>query len=478
MAKYGYCNSTLNSTKTPRASLILAFAFICARPCAADTNLSGANGFRASVKEKDREYRLKWNLETLVGDYDKHGHHNPKWDESARAALHLFAELRNPPNGSRVDLETRLKAALRLATTNGCDDALVLYLSARYLWSDKEHDPKEHAEAYRSAAVALSRGDYTSIRKFYGCLRAAEALKPTNATPSEVHTWRNGASYYLTNALTDKTMPPVEVYQACSELLTAVQNNGQQMERFYRSFEPIIFANWPSEPSLYLLKGTFYRDYAWQGRGTDWARNVKPEQWALFEERLAIAEQALNKAWEMNPKDERIATAMINVELGQGRGRERMEQWFNRAMDLNTNCYEACATKRYYLEPKWHGSPDDMLEFAHECVNSKKWGGRVPLILLDAHVALEVYLTEAERKVYWKQPEVWQDINAAFEKFFALNPKQDRWRHTWALYAYRAEQWDTLNRQLPLLGKVSYGFFGGKDEFDRMVNLAREHARE
>jgi hypothetical protein len=44
--------------------------------------------------EKDLEYRLKWNVATLVGDYEKHGRHNPKWDESAKAALRGFAESR------------------------------------------------------------------------------------------------------------------------------------------------------------------------------------------------------------------------------------------------------------------------------------------------------------------------------------------------------------------------------------------------
>jgi hypothetical protein len=72
---------------------------------------------------------------------------------------------------------------------------------------------------------------------------------------------------------------------------------------------------------------------------------------------------------------------MITVELGQGRGRPRMEQWFQRAMSLSPNYYEACYAKLHYLQPKWFGSNEDMLEFAGECVNSSKWGGHVPLIL-------------------------------------------------------------------------------------------------
>ena len=181
-------------------------------------------------------------------------------------------------------------------------------------------------------------------------------------------------------------------------------------------------------------------DYAWQGRGAAYAFKVTDQAWELFAERLVEAEKALTKAWELNPRDERIARQMISVELGQGKGRPRMERWFERAADLNPNYYEAFHAKLYYLEPKWHGSPEEMLQFGQQCVNSKRWGGRVPLILLDAHDSLAKYLPKDEQAAYWKQPEVWRDIKEALEKFLTLNPEETRWRRNYALYAYRAEQ--------------------------------------
>src|SRR5439155_26823849 len=94
-------------------------------------------------------------------------------------------------------------------------------------------------------------------------------LTPAAPIPlPEVHRWRWQASQYLNEAVKDKAMPPVEVYEACDQLLEAVKNNKTEAEKFYQTFEPIIFKNWPSESSLYLLKGTFYKDYAWSARGT------------------------------------------------------------------------------------------------------------------------------------------------------------------------------------------------------------------
>jgi hypothetical protein len=168
---------------------------------------------------------------------------------------------------------------------------------------------------------------------------------------------------------------------------------------------------------------------------------------------------------------------MIWVELGQGQGRKRMELWFNRAMDLDPNNYDACSAKCLYLEPKWYGSIGEMLAFGRECVENKKWGGRVPLVLVDAHWDIPLYYLAGEEKTnYWTRPQVWPDIKAAYERFFELHPEAIGYYHNYALYAYKCEQWNKLNELIPKLGAVNYDFFGGRVEFGKMVRLAKEHA--
>ncbi|PYJ85659.1 MAG: hypothetical protein DME22_08200 [Verrucomicrobia bacterium] len=422
--------------------------------------------------------RFTWNIKTLVESYEKAGHANRAWDEPAKRALTEFARARSRVTETNEPWGQIIATNCDLAVEAGCNDPMIAYLHTRFSL-DQTNSSKVFADAFCKAAQEMQQSSYPSIRKFYATLRAAEQLKfvaGTN-TPTEVHHFRHLAATQLAVFIADRSTPVGEVDDACQDMFKLVERNNRQFEEFYRSIEKPLFQNWPKESVSWLLKGQFYIKYAWAARGGGYANTVSQEGWRLFSERLAAAETALAQAWELNPKDPRTAVKMMWVELGQGRGRSRMELWFRRAMELDPNSYDACNTKLLYLEPKWHGSIEEMLKFGRECVESKEWSGHVPLVLADAHDEVPLYyLEKSDQATYWKRPEVWLDIKAAFEKFFWLNPNKPGWHHNYARYAYWCEQWDELNQQLLQLGPVNYDYFGGKEEFDKMVLLAKQHA--
>ncbi len=427
------------------------------------------------------EYCFEWNVATLAGDYEKVGRRNPSWDKKVLETLSLFAQSRSR-KGDAQQLSAGFEKAVKEAIAAGCDDPLINYLHARFAAGVAARASKEGAQVHVHAAEGLERSKYAEVRKFYGCLRAAEALRSASKsqtnTPPEVHQFRRSALNHLVAVLNDKRTPIEEVHDACRELMGEVERNKKQLEEFYFAIEKPLFANWPQEALALLIKGNFYIKHAWKARGKDYADKVTEEGWKLFFERLTEAEKALEKAWSLDPTIEQIALSMMTVELGQGKGRERMEMWFDRAMRLNSNSFSACSHKLYYLEPKWHGSPEAMLKFGRECVNSAEWGGRVPMILAEAHYSLASYLPAKERKEkeYWKRPGVWKDVKASFDKFFEKYPDALGYRHNYARYAYWCEQWDDLNKQLGLMGPVNYDYFGGKMEFEKMVKLAKERS--
>lgn len=472
----GCCRRALSGF--PGLVLAAVFALSGQKSVSADPNTALRNAPNADTRQAEQvQHRLKWNLETLPAAYERYGRRDAKWDESVKAGLIALAEKSVCDPSKIKEQMAKSSDAINRAVANGCDDPLVRYAYVVYGMLNEKPTPAERTKAYRDAAEGLRQSQYPPIRKFYGALWAAWSLTEGTNIPPDAYYWRGQATNYLVQAISDPAMPPAEVYQACDAVLQPLQNDKVAFEQCYHAIEPLIFKSWSSEASLYLLKGTFYLKDAWHARGSGYADTVTDEGSRLFTERLAEAEKALTKGWELNPRDERIARQMMRVELGQGNGRARMETWFKRAVDLNPNYYEAFQSKLYYLEPKWHGSTEEMLKFGRECVRSDQWGGRVPLILMEAHESLVKYLDPQYQADYWKRPEVWKDIKAALKKFSRLNPEDITWRQHYVRYAYRAEQWDDLNQQLPLLGSINYQFFGGQAQFDNMVRLAKEHAR-
>ena len=81
--------------------VVLAFATFATSALAADVPSSAA---KPSVLTNQTESRFRWNYKTLVGDYDRVGTRNSKWDKEARAALEGFARIRaNPGDSLAVD---------------------------------------------------------------------------------------------------------------------------------------------------------------------------------------------------------------------------------------------------------------------------------------------------------------------------------------------------------------------------------------
>jgi hypothetical protein len=472
---------TISSRQVAFAAVMIVLLAVTACNKGATPASNAAIQTNSTLSPQDvKSPRLAWNLTTLVDSYDHAGYSNPVWDAPAKAALTEFARRRanvcetNEPSASIIS--TNAAGAVEL----GCNDPMVNYLFINFAL-DKTNSKETFTAAFCKMAKEMQNSSYPNIRKFAAAFRTGEQFirannYPTNVPP-EIKEIGHDMDEDLKASLDDNSIPSEEIYDACDEFLEMWKTSPKKYQMYYHAIEPQLFKNWPDASTSWLLKGEGNIDIAWQGRGGGYADTVTEEGWKQFKDHLAIADEALGHAWQLNPKDPRIAVMMIWVELGQGQGRDRMEMWFQRAMELDPNDYDACSVKCLYLEPKWHGSIEEMLTFGRSCVANKQWGGRVPLVLVDAHWDIpRYYLTGSEKTNYWKQPQVWPDIESAYERFFEANTDVASYYHNYALYAYKCEQWDKLNELISKLGPVNYDFFGGKTEFDKMVRLAKEHA--
>ena len=414
--------------------------------------------------------QLDWRRRTLVTAYNEVGGRDARWDADAREALEAFALL---PLGNDTNSLARFRAALKRGSDSGCSDPLIRYLNLRFVHGSAEDANAAAADAYREAGDQLMHSGYPDIRKFYGAIRAGEAWKSahgsnSNTTPVLSH-FRRGAFSHLQPVLRAPETPFLEAYEASDLLRRAIMSNLKQEDDILPVLIDCFQTRWPHEARSMTLCGRAYVRLAWNRRGSGYADSVTKAGWKAFARHLAEAERLLERSWATDPTLTGTAVAMMEVELGQGRGRERMELWFRRAMTIDPACYDAAHAKAWYLQPKWYGTENAATAFGRECVESKEWKGRVPLMLWEVHRMLANDPAAGLKDAHWKQPGVWADVRDSFERFFELNPKAIGWRHDYALHAYKCAQFDKFLDLLPQMGWVNYPYFGGQQRFAEMV---------
>jgi len=421
--------------------------------------------------------QLAYNLKTTVEAYNSVGSKSEQWNEEATNCLKTFATIRAVTNGSSTELINQLTAGLTRLDARKCKDPLIRYLYAKFVYS-QSHSSPENALAFEHVAADLGKSSYPAIRKFWADYWAASYyLSGTNQAKGM--SFLNEASSSLKSALDDNSMAMIEADQACDRIMTLNFWPDPGRWNAYSIFEPTLTNRWHATSWALLAKGRAYLTYGWIARGRGYANTVTDQGWELMKSRLDVAAESLEAAWKLNPNDLRICVEMMRVELGQGKGRDRLELWFQRGMKLDPANYDVCYQKLEYLRPRWYGSIDDMIQFGRECTLNTNYAGSVRLLLADAHAeASREIQDESRRKAYWQQTNVWSDIQSAFSQFFKLYPDAVGYRHNYARYAAWCGQWQEFENQVKLFPSTNYNYFGGVERFNQMIKTAEQQAKK
>ncbi|HZR19320.1 MAG TPA: hypothetical protein VFE51_18675 [Verrucomicrobiae bacterium] len=428
---------------------------------------------RPLVLSRPASDRKTWAIQVLEDGYAQSGHARVNWDAAVHTAFQEYVEY------SRVGAFGRysnLTHVISTAMSTGCDDPMIRYMQVRYNVADQgvaaEDLGVEHVRAFQN----LSRSQYHPALKFIAGYRAALAARSaqTNCNRSVLLAVVTADLYTLA---CDTNAPAPEVLEPAAWWVEYAHSKSW-LPRMFSEIQPILEQNWKQEPAYYEVCGAAEIGMAWVDRGGGFANTVKDKGWEGFRRHLDQAEPLLNTAWKMNPTNAETAYRMMQLELGQGRGRERMQEWFSRAMALATNYYDAANLMSFYLEPRWYGSEATALEFARSCVASTNWGGTVPLVLRSLHYSLARYYNQTESPSYWHRPQVWADVKAAFEKFYQLNPEDVGYRHDYAHDAFLCGQYAEFLSQTKLFTTgTNYSYFGGEAQFKSMLALAASKAK-
>jgi hypothetical protein len=155
----------------------------------------------------------------------------------------------------------------------------------------------------------------------------------------------------------------------------------------------------------------------------------------------------------------------------QGAARDEVERWFERAVEHNPWNYDAHWHRTRYLLR--HVSAGDALEFARQTRASNDWQGRLPFVLVDAHLLAGGFRAHQRFNEHLADPAVWAEVSQVYEEYLKRYPGSARDRSSYANFAARAGKWDVAARQLEILGADAVmERFNGRQDYDYLKRKA------
>lgn len=416
--------------------------------------------------------RVEWFRRLLIEGHVAGGFADGPGSAEARVVLEAYAEQRFARVQPFSD-DPELHAMAVRAREAGTRDPFVRFVE---LEEQPVAKTRETALALAVAMAETCHGMFLSSHHPYPrhlvAARTAVVARLANQASR-----RAGVQILATQALEDMfrdTNAPPSVLFGRLEAWTGHDKTSEWIDWVMSDLTALIEESWTHTADHHGLLAELAIDRGWQVRGGGYADTVSDEARTGFARHLAEAERHLETAWRVDPTNRKFPLTGLRLELGQGRGKAVARAWFDRAMALDPDHYDACVSMALYLEPKWYGSEEECLRFARECVRSEPWGGRVPLVLVTVHGKLANWRKQRDDDAYWGRPQVWADLQEAYEKFFRLNPDAHTWRAKYAADAFRCGRHGVFLEQVERFGAhTNWNYFGGVEAFEGMLAKAR-----
>ncbi len=190
--------------------------------------------------------------------------------------------------------------------------------------------------------------------------------------------------------------------------------------------------------------------------------------------RLDEARRVLERSWELDPSSA-TAILMISLSLGLDGDRDMMETWFTRAIEAGGHDREACVAKLEWLDPKWHGSPEEVVAFGRACRATEDWRSGIPLLVADGHIRAVRFAPDDVRVQHLHREDVYREIVQTYEHYLENFPFDNTERINYAVYTSMCGRPTIAERRFAALGDQ----LSGTDRFSLAeVTFSRDHAEK
>lgn len=244
-----------------------------------------------------------------------------------------------------------------------------------------------------------------------------------------------------------------------------------------------ILNKWCDEKNsflAYLLRGKFYADFAWEDRGGKFAKDVLPEAWAVFKERLALSQKDLEHAAQLNPASAEPWVALMMTYRGLGLPLN-VEESFQKAAALDNNHYGAYLMMLTAKMQKWFGSHEEMFDFARKAHDEHKDDPVFAFLLIEANDELASRMAGegGKRSDYYKQPVNYKAVRSLIDEILQVYPKSIKAMSWLVTVEYFNGNYPEVFKWMEQMGdQVDEDIWGKKESFlQTKAWLERQHAK-
>ncbi len=182
---------------------------------------------------------------------------------------------------------------------------------------------------------------------------------------------------------------------------------------------------------------------AWMHRGSGWAYNVRKENWEPFYETIEEAKKYLIKNREINEVDPRWYEKMLTIAKAQSWDEGEFHDLLNEALNKYPQFYEIYFRAINYLQPRWHGSVEEIENFARYA--SKKNGNGM-------YARIYWYVSQAEfgNELFTKSKARWADMKLGIDDVISVYP--DQWNiNNFALFSCLAKDKEMTGKLINMI---------------------------
>ncbi|MGE3714209.1 MAG: DUF4034 domain-containing protein [Alphaproteobacteria bacterium] len=289
----------------------------------------------------------------------------------------------------------------------------------------------------RDLRASLLAGDYSTVEKYFQQAHSAGPLKEhgRNATYSILSTWFD-SEYYLTNGTL------------------------QHINNWINAFPDSAFA--------YMARAEFHYRRAWVSRTERYAALIPESRLQGYYDGLALAHEDITK--NVLPRNPSIAyayerliaiAAQTNGYFDTGEEIPQGAAFFQAVMAAVSGKPVMYAQQQKLLEtakannirdmfgihnsymffslaPQWGGSDESMLAYARAVSKDAPADSTLPMLRVFAHETIARGLSFDQKKAYYAQPGVWEELKWAYDRVKTAYPQGAQWMVVFAKTAYDA----------------------------------------